>query len=79
MKGIKILAQLETDTKFYQLSIVKDLLQDLLLVCDYGSKYTHFRQRKNILINSVEEGITKAHKIIKKRYAHGYMVSLLNI
>ena len=53
-----LVARLETDAKYYEISILKDLLNDLVLVCYYGSKRTKFAQRKNILIDSVEAGVT---------------------
>ena len=67
-----LIARLETDSKYYEISIIEDLLQDTVLVCYYGSKRTRFSRCKNIVITSVESGITMAKKIIKKRHTHGY-------
>ena len=67
-----LIARLETDTKYYEISILKDLLNDLVLVCYYGSKRTKFFQRKNIVIDSVEAGLKLAEKNIKLRKRHKY-------
>ena len=67
-----LIARLETDTKYYEISILKDLLNDLVLVCYYGSKRNKFAQRKNILIDSVEAGLKLAEKNIKLRKRHKY-------
>ena len=67
-----LVARLETDTKYYEISILKDLLNNLVLVYHYGSKRTKFSQRKNILIDSVEAGLKLAEKNIKLRKRHKY-------
>ena len=72
-----LIARLETDTKYYEISILKDLLNDLVLVCYYGSKRTKFFQRKNIVIDSVEAGLKLAEKNIKLRKRHKYQAVYL--
>ena len=67
-----LIARLETDTKYYEISILKDLLNGLVLVCYYGSKRTKFSQRKNIVIDSVEAGLKLAEENIKLRKRHKY-------
>ena len=73
-----LIARLETDTKYYEISILKDLLNDLVLVCYYGSKRTKFFQRKNIVIDSVEAGLKLAEKNIKLRKRHKYKTVYLS-
>ena len=63
---------LETATKYYNISIVKDLLSDLLVVCDYGSKLTKFSHRKNIHVASMAEANKIIDKILYIREKHGY-------
>ena len=64
---------LETDTKYYNISIVRDLFDDLLVVCDYGSKLTKFSHRKNIHVTSMAEANLVINKIIKVRERHSYV------
>ena len=63
---------LETDTKYYNISIMRDLFNDLLVVCDYGSKLTKFSHRKNIHATSTAEANSMIDKIINVRIRHGY-------
>ena len=65
--------QLETDTKFYSITTIYDLLGDLLVVCDYGSKLTKFTHRKNIYVTSIAEANIVINKIMKIRNRHGYI------
>ena len=67
-----LIARLETDNKYYEISIVKDLLQDTVLVCYYGSKRTRFSRCKNIVIDSIDQGLKLAAKNITLRERHGY-------
>ncbi|OIN82962.1 hypothetical protein [Francisella sp. TX07-6608] len=70
--------ELETDTKFYHISIIEDLLGDLLVVCDYGSKLTKFVRRKNIHVASMSEATAVIDRIAKVRGRHGYVKVHLN-
>lgn len=65
---------LETDTKYYNISIMRDLFNDLLVVCDYGSKHTRFSHRKNIHVASIAEANSIIDKILKIRERHNYTV-----
>ena len=58
---------LETDTKYYNIEIMRDLFDDLLVVCDYRSKNTKFSHRKNILVSSMAEANIVIDKILKIR------------
>lgn len=69
-----LIARLETQSKYYAISIIEDLLQDTVLVCNYGSKRTRFEQHRTILIESLSSGIAMAQKIIKKRKSRGYQL-----
>jgi len=69
-----LIARLETQSKYYAISIIEDLLQDTVLVCYYGSKSTRFEQRRTILIESLSSGIAMTQKIIKKRKSRGYQL-----
>lgn len=64
---------LETDTKYYNISIITDLFGDLLVVCDYGSKRTKFAHRKNIHVSSMAEANKIIDRLIKLRERHGYI------
>jgi len=70
-----LIARLETQFKYYAISITEDLFQEMVLICDYGSKRTRFSQRKTILIESLQSGIAMAQKIIKKRKTRGYQTT----
>jgi len=63
---------LETDTKYYNIEIMRDLFGDLLVVCDYGSKNTKFSHRKNIHFSSIAEANLVIDKILKIRKKHHY-------
>ena len=65
--------QLETDTKFYRITTIYDLLGDLLVVCDYDSKLTKFVHRKNIHVSSMDEANKMIDRIIRIRERHGYI------
>jgi hypothetical protein len=68
------MVHLETDAKYYHISIIRDLFDDLLVVCDYGSKFTRFAHRKNIHVASMAEANSVIDKILKIREKHGYEV-----
>lgn len=70
-----LIVRLETDTKYYAISIMEDLLQDIVLVCDFGSKRTRFSQRKNVVIDSFDQGLKLAAKNITLRKRHGYHIT----
>ena len=63
---------METDTKYYNISIIQDLFDDILVVCDYGSKLTKFSHRKNIYVASIAEANQIIDKILIIRERHGY-------
>tara|TARA_B110000977_G_scaffold196927_1_gene278323 strand:- start:31 stop:240 length:210 start_codon:yes stop_codon:yes gene_type:complete len=63
---------LETNTKYYHISIIRDLFDDLLVVCDYGSKITKFSYRKNIHVASMAEANKTIDRIVKIRIEHKY-------
>lgn len=63
---------METDTKYYNISIIKDLFDDILVVCDYGSKLTKFSHRKNIHVASMAEANQIIDKLLIIRERHGY-------
>lgn len=63
---------LETDTKYYNISIVRDLFDDLLVVCDYGSKKTKFSHRRNVQVASMAEANSVIDKLLKIREKHNY-------
>jgi len=65
---------LETDSKYYNISIIRDLFNDLLVVCDYGSKLTRFAHRKNIHVASMQEADNIIYKTLVTREKHGYTV-----
>lgn len=65
---------LETVSKYYNISIIRDLFNDLLVVCDYGSKFTRFAHRKNIHVASIQEANKIINKILIIRERHGYVV-----
>lgn len=62
----------ETDTKYYNISVMRDLFNDLLVVCDYGSKRTKFSHRKNIQVASQAEANQIIDKLVNIRTKHGY-------
>ncbi|WP_211276372.1 hypothetical protein [Francisella halioticida] len=63
---------METDTKYYNISIINDLFNDILVVCDYGSKITKLSHRKNINVASMAEANKIIDKLITIRENHGY-------
>lgn len=65
---------LETNTKYYSISIMRDLFGELLVVCDYGSKLTKFAHRKNIHVASMAEANTVIDKLLKIREKHNYRI-----
>ncbi|KEI34595.1 hypothetical protein FRA_50c14650 [Francisella sp. W12-1067] len=65
---------LETETKYYNITILRDLFNDLLVVCDYGSKLTRFSHRKSIHVASIAEANSVINKIVNIRIKRGYSV-----
>lgn len=64
--------RMETDTKYYVAHLMRDLFDDLVLVCDYGSKTSKHAHRITRPVASESEAESLCEKIIKTRYNHGY-------
>lgn len=61
-----------TDDRFYEINIYQDLLDDWVVVCDYGSRHTRASQRKIIAVDDHQSGLNLVAKIAKMRIRHGY-------
>ena len=57
-------------TKFYRITTIYDLLGDLLVVYDYGSKLTKFVHRKNIYVSLMDEANKTIDRIIRIKERH---------
>ena len=66
--------RLETPTKFYEIIVEKDLLDDLIVVCFYGGKSTRRRQCKRIKVDTSKQLDSLTEKITKTRLKHGYWI-----
>lgn len=73
-----MIAHMETDYKYYVLRITKDLLNDVVLVCNYGSKHNRYANQQIIGIESLQQGCKVALQKIKLRYQHGYKAVFLS-
>ena len=62
----------ETDDKYYLIDCYQDMLDDLVVVCTYGSKHSRSTQRKIIKVDSLAAAENTIASITKVRYRHGY-------
>ena len=64
--------RLETETRYYTIKYQEDLLGDIVIICDFGSKSTHRAKRHTIFVGSIEKTKYIIDKIVKKRITRGY-------
>ena len=62
----------ETDRRYYNVTCYRDIFDDLVVVCDYGSKHTRSAHRKIIKVESRIQAQDAIDRIEKVRYRHGY-------
>jgi hypothetical protein len=62
----------ETTDRYYLIDCYRDMLDDIVVVCTYGSKYSKSYYRKIIHVDSVNVAKDTIAKIAKVRYRHGY-------
>lgn len=62
----------ETDDKYYLIDCYQDILDDLVVVCTYGSKHSRSAHRKIIKVDSLASAENTIASITKVRYRHGY-------
>lgn len=68
-----ILKRWQTDTRYYEMQLVQDLLGDWCIQKYWGGRQRH--NAKTLYVQNMEEGeklIEKTHKI---RLSHGYALS----
>lgn len=72
--------RLYTDSKYYEIEIQHDLLNDIVVVCSYGSRTKNHHHRKTFKVDSLEDADVKVQEILKVRKRHGYVFdrSILN-
>jgi hypothetical protein len=63
----------ETDTKYYEVRLRRDLLHDWVLIVSRGSKTSRLGALRTIFVSSEEEGIQKIEALDKQRTRHGYV------
>jgi len=63
---------LVTDSKYYDISVSYDLLGDLVVVSDYGSRISNHHHRLTKKVDSMEEATKEVKRIVKVRLRHGY-------
>ena len=68
--------RLETETRYYTVKYQEDLLGDIVIICDFGSKSTHRAKRHTIFVDSIEKTKCTIDKIVKKRISRGYDIIL---
>ena len=61
-----------TDSKYYDISVSYDLLGDLVVISDYGSRISNHHHRLTKKVDSMGEAATEIKKIVKVRLRHGY-------
>ncbi len=62
----------ETADRYYLIDCYRDMLDDIVVVCTYGSKHSKSSYRKIIHVDSVSVAEDTIAKIAKVRYRHGY-------
>ena len=62
----------ETDDKYYTVNCYRDMFGDIVVVCDYGGKYSRGGHRKIIKVASTAQAENAIDRIVKVRYRHGY-------
>jgi hypothetical protein len=68
--------RLETKTRYYTIKYQEDLLGDIVIIYDFGSKNTHRAKRHTIFVDSIEKTKCTIEKIVKKRISRGYDIIL---
>ena len=63
---------LVTDSKYYNISVSYDLLGDLVVVSDYGSRISNHHHRLIKRVESKDEAIKVVKRIVNLRLRHGY-------
>lgn len=67
-----MLHRLETRERYYLIDIHRDLLDDIVIYCAWGSKFTQQGNRRLIKVETWRDGLKMIDGIIKRRYQHGY-------
>jgi hypothetical protein len=62
----------ETDTRYYMAELVKDLLGDWTIYCNWGGKLNRRRGGKPIICSSYDDGLMKLGTLEKKRINRKY-------
>jgi hypothetical protein len=61
----------ETDSKYYAIDLIHDLLGDLVVVCHYGGLHSNLSHNRNYFVADKGEAMCLMQKIAKVRYRHG--------
>lgn len=62
----------ETDSKYYAIELITDLLGDLVVVCHYGGLSSKLNHTKNYFVEDKKQAVCLMQKIAQVRYRHGY-------
>lgn len=68
MKSIHLV----TDSKYYDISVSYDLLGDLVVVSDYGSRISNHHHRLTKKVESMDDATKEVKRILNVRLKHGY-------
>ena len=63
---------LVTDSKYYYISVSYDLLGDLVVVSDYGSRISNHHHRLTKKMDSIDDATKEVKRILNVRLKHGY-------
>ena len=66
-------ARWETSTKYYEARLVRDLLEDWVLVVSRGGKTSRLGALRTLFVSSEEEGMKKIAALEKVRTRRGYV------
>lgn len=62
------------NSRYYQISIYKDMFDDLILTCVWGGLHSRLGNYKHILISSIDEGLHYIENVMYRRKKRGYVL-----
>ncbi|MQM29471.1 MAG: hypothetical protein CRU78_02520 [Candidatus Accumulibacter phosphatis] len=63
----------ETNTRYYEVRLMRDLLQDWVLIVSRGGKTNRLGALRTLFVSSEEEGMKRIETLEKVRTRRGYV------
>jgi predicted DNA-binding WGR domain protein len=64
--------------RWYMVTIQPTLFDPIAVVCAWGSRQNDYQQMRIMPVESVEEGVALAEKIVRNKERRGYQVRVTN-